>query len=96
MIQADGADSRFETSVEYGKASVAGAGLINQIVAHDPRVRSVMRCNMGPEPDSVALVVFEVPEGGIVAWIGRVRIRILPTRTGVRIQNGINFVFSTL
>ena len=73
------ADSSLQPGVEGGQATMLWvAGLIDRIVSRNPGVFDIVCCYLGPEPDGAVLVVFEVPEGCIVAWIVRVPIWVLP------------------
>ena len=50
---------------------------VQNVIASDPRVALVVRCEFLPEPNSSVLKVFVHPEAGDVGWV--VRVPVLPT-----------------
>jgi hypothetical protein len=96
-MRIDGADPGLDAGVEGGETVVQSvAGLVDGIVACDPGIGFVVCGDLFPEPDSAVLKVFVVPEGGIVGATVAVPIGVLTTRKGMEIENGVDFVFSTL
>lgn len=69
---------------------------VDRIVASHPGVALVPRRNLFPQPDAAILVIFVVPEGGIISHIVGVPVRVLAARNRVQVENGVDLVFRTL
>lgn len=60
-------------------------GLVDRIVACDPRIIAVVLCDLCPEPDGAGLVVFVIPEGGVQRGVVGVPVGVLSAGEGVHV-----------
>ena len=90
MVRIDGADSGLEPIIERRQAPVLRvAGLVERVVSRDPGVSTVVSGKLLPEPDSAVLVVFVVPEGGVVSRVVGVPVAVLAAGSGVHVEDGV-------
>lgn len=97
MLVIDSTDRWLQARIESREASVFRvAGLVDGIVACDPRVRAVAGGDLRPEPDGAILVVLVVPEGGVRGGVVGVPVGVLAAGQGVHVEDCVDFVFGTL
>lgn len=70
--------------------------LVERVIPSDPRVILVPRGNLLPKPHRPVLMILVFPERGITRGVIRMPVRILATRHGVHVQDGVDTVCSTL
>jgi len=86
VVRVDLSDSRLKAVVERRKTVVERvAWLVNWVVTSYPSVVLVAFSNLSPEPDDTVLVVFVVPEAGVVGDVVRVPVRVLSAGGGVKV-----------
>ncbi len=61
------------------------AGLVDRVVACDPRVGGVAGGDLRPEPEGAVLVVFVVPESGVRGGVVGVPVGVLAAGEGVHV-----------
>jgi hypothetical protein len=97
VLGVDGADRGLDAVVEGGQAPVLRvARLVDRVVAGDPGVGLVVCSELLPEPDGAVLVVFVLPEGGVVGAAVAVPVGVLAAGEGVQVQDCVDFVFCAL
>ena len=79
--------------VERDNARVVWVGgLVERVIARDPRVAHIVLRELLPEPDDAVLEVLMLPELGDVGAGVRVPVGVLATRGGVKIEDGVDAV----
>ncbi len=80
------ADCRLDPLIERRKSDVFWVTrFVDGIIPGDPGIVLISLCELLPEPDSAVLMVFVVPESGVVGWIVRMPVWILAAGDGVHI-----------
>jgi len=86
VVGVDFSDSRLEAVVERRKTVVKRVTwLVDWVVTSYPSVVLVTFSDLSPEPDDTILVVFVVPEAGVVGNVVRVPVRVLSAGSGVKV-----------
>ena len=93
MVRVHRADRLVDAVVERDDARVVRVrGLVERVVARDPRVSDVVLRELLPEPDDAVLEVLVLPELGDVRACVRMPVGVLPARGGVEVENGVDAV----
>lgn len=70
-------------------------GLVQGVIPCDPLVSGVVPRELGPQPDRTVLKVLVDPKVGDVGASIAVPVRVLPSRCGVKIEDGVNALLGT-
>lgn len=72
------------------------AGLVQRIIPGHPGVAAIPGCDLLPQPDGAVLVVFILPEAGVVGWVVGVPVGVLAARGCVHVEDGVDVVVGAL
>ena len=93
VVRVHRADRPVDAVVERDDARVVRVrGLVERVVARDPRVPDVVLRELLPEPDDAVLEVLVLPELGDVRARVRVPVGVLAARGSVEVEDGVDAV----
>lgn len=97
VIRVDFSNGRFNPIIKRRKPDMLRiAGLVDRVVAGNPRIALVSSCDLLPQPDGSILVVLKVPERRVRGRVVCVPVGVLTAGGRVHVEDGVYVVFGTL